>query len=79
MSNEFILLIFQVAAHWDFLLVELEKPLQINGKTIAIAALDDEIDHIPGEEVAFAGYGAARHKVSFCFEGPYWSGPLKGD
>ncbi|XP_023943671.1 scolexin B isoform X2 [Bicyclus anynana] len=51
----------QVGARWDFLLAELEQPLPIDGKTIAVARLDERARVPPGEEVGYAGYGAAVH------------------
>ncbi|KAG7297729.1 hypothetical protein JYU34_018447 [Plutella xylostella] len=51
----------QVAAHYDFLLAELEDPLPIDNKTIAAVRLDEELTHEAGVEAGFAGWGAARH------------------
>ncbi|CAG9127918.1 unnamed protein product [Plutella xylostella] len=51
----------QVAAHYDFLLAELEDPLPIDNKTIAAVRLDEELTHAAGVEAGFAGWGAARH------------------
>ncbi|XP_041968332.1 scolexin B-like [Aricia agestis] len=47
----------QIAAHWDFMLAELEQPLPLDGVTIAAATLDDSRDHPAGQRVGFAGYG----------------------
>ncbi|CAG4945819.1 unnamed protein product [Colias eurytheme] len=51
----------QVAARWDFLLVELEEPLTLDGKILAASRLDDATYHHPGETVGFAGFGTATH------------------
>ncbi|XP_034828403.1 scolexin B-like isoform X1 [Maniola hyperantus] len=51
----------QVGAHWDFLLAELKEPLPLDGKTMVAARLDDRARIPPGEEVGYAGYGAAVH------------------
>ncbi|CAH2242355.1 jg19968 [Pararge aegeria aegeria] len=51
----------QVGARWDFLLAELKEPLPLNGKTIVAARLDDRARIPAGEDVGYAGYGAAVH------------------
>nr|AXY94756.1 scolexin [Galleria mellonella] len=51
----------QIAARWDFLLAELETPLPLNNKTIAVIPLDDQIRTPVGLDAGFAGYGTDRH------------------
>ncbi|CAK1543904.1 unnamed protein product [Leptosia nina] len=51
----------QVAARWDFLLAELEEPLELDGKILAAAPIDDIAEHQGGETVGFAGFGAEQH------------------
>ncbi|XP_032515946.2 scolexin B-like [Danaus plexippus] len=51
----------QVGARWDFLLAELESPLPLDGKTMAVAKLQEDARLIPGQEVGYAGYGAENH------------------
>lgn len=51
----------QVAARWDFLLVELEEPLPVDGKTIKVATLDDQPNLPIGVDVGYAGYGTDEH------------------
>ncbi|XP_038220098.1 scolexin B-like isoform X2 [Zerene cesonia] len=51
----------QVAARWDFLLVELAEPLNLDGTILAAAPLDDASYHHPGETAGFAGFGTATH------------------
>lgn len=57
--------VLQVAARWDFLLVELEEPLPVDGKTIKVATLDDQPNLPIGVDVGYAGYGTDEHGVSF--------------
>ncbi|CAH0399096.1 unnamed protein product [Chilo suppressalis] len=51
----------QVAATWDFLLAELEEPLDLNGVSIAAIPLDDELRVAPETLVGYAGYGTDHH------------------
>nr|XP_053605882.1 scolexin B-like [Plodia interpunctella] len=51
----------QVAARWDFLLAELEMPLQLDGKTMAAARLEDDVNTPVGLDVGYAGYGTDHH------------------
>ncbi|KPJ13067.1 Scolexin B [Papilio machaon] len=51
----------QVAARFDYLLAELEEPLELNGVTIAAAELNELQDLPAGINVGYAGYGAEHH------------------
>ncbi|XP_013161711.1 PREDICTED: scolexin B-like [Papilio xuthus] len=48
----------QVAARFDYLLAELEEPLELDGVTIAAATLNELQDLTAGINVGYAGYGA---------------------
>ncbi|XP_060802209.1 scolexin B isoform X4 [Amyelois transitella] len=54
-SNEFE--ITQVAARWDFLLAELEEPLELDGVTMVAARLDNDLKTPVGLDAGYAGYG----------------------
>lgn len=55
----------QVAARFDFLLVELETPLPLDGNSMTAAKLPaaGELAVPPGLRVGYAGYGAEHHGV----------------
>ncbi|XP_063541364.1 scolexin B-like isoform X2 [Cydia strobilella] len=51
----------QVHARWDFMLAELESPLQLDGVNIAAVPLDDRKDIPESLAVDYAGFGATHH------------------
>ncbi|XP_061704505.1 scolexin B-like isoform X2 [Cydia pomonella] len=51
----------QVHARWDFMLVELESPLQLDGVNIAAVPLDDGKDIPESLAADYAGFGATHH------------------
>lgn len=57
----------QVAARWDFLLAELSEPLELDGKIMAAAKLNDQAALPVGLNVAYAGYGTDHFGVSIYY------------
>ncbi|XP_050666973.1 scolexin B-like isoform X1 [Leptidea sinapis] len=51
----------QVGARWDFLLVELQDPLPLDGKTMVAAKLDNNLQPKAHTPVGYAGFGAENH------------------
>lgn len=53
--------ISQVAARYDFMLVELEEPLELDNVTLAAIPLEDSNELTAGTYAGYAGYGTDHH------------------
>ncbi|XP_037296977.1 scolexin B-like [Manduca sexta] len=53
----------QAAARWDFLLIELEEPLPLDGKILAAAKLDDQPDLPAGLDVGYPSYSTDTYEA----------------
>lgn len=57
------MLLLQVGARFDYMLAELDEPLEFDNVTIAAAKLNDNRQLAAGTNVSYAGYGAKNHGV----------------